>query len=132
MAVPTATQQRGHGKPFKAGKSGNPAGRKRGSRNKLGEAFLTDLYADFMDHGVEVIEKVRVTDPAAYLRVVAKILPSKLEVDVKSDIQMLTDEQLKQRIISLHNMSKITDQPVEGEFKDVTPAIETKGSPIAR
>jgi hypothetical protein len=41
------------GRPFK---SGNP-GRPKGSRNKLGEAFLDALHADWQEHGTEAIAR---------------------------------------------------------------------------
>jgi hypothetical protein len=53
-------------------------GRPKGARNKLGEKFLEVLLADFAEHGVEVIEKLRVTNPAVYVKVLASILPRQL------------------------------------------------------
>src|SRR6185437_4393246 len=62
-------------KSWKPGQSGNPAGRAKGSRNKLGEAFIEAMHADFMEHGTQVIETVRVEKPDQYLKVIASILP---------------------------------------------------------
>jgi len=77
-------------------------GRPRGSRNKLGEAFIADLYADWMDNGKEVIKKVRAAQPAAYLKVVASLLPKQLEI--KEDVfDELTDEQLASLIAYTRN-----------------------------
>jgi len=42
---------------FKPGQSGNPAGRPKGSRNKVSEKLLEALAIDFDDHGKQVIEK---------------------------------------------------------------------------
>lgn len=65
--------------PFKPGQSGNPAGRPKGARSKLGEAFLKDMLADFEQHGKSVIEAVRAEKPDQYLKVVASILPKEIE-----------------------------------------------------
>lgn len=78
-------------------KPGNP-GRPKGSRNKLGEAFVEALHADFDAHGAQVIADVREKDPAAYVRVVASLLPKEFKIETTSD---LTDEQLDQRIRQL-------------------------------
>jgi hypothetical protein len=61
------------GKPFRKGQSGNPAGRPKGSRSKLSEAFLRKLLDDFNVHGVEAIEALRLSDPKAYLHIIAAI-----------------------------------------------------------
>lgn len=74
----TVEEQRGHVgnlRPFLPGHSGNPAGRPRGSRNRLAEAFVSELCADFEQHGRSVIEDVRRTDPVAYLAICAKLVP---------------------------------------------------------
>lgn len=79
--------------PFKPGQSGNPAGRAKGSRNKLGEAFIADMLSDWEQHGAAAIVTVREEKPDQYLKVVASILPKELNVKV-GDLDELTDEQL--------------------------------------
>ena len=68
--------------PRKPGQSGNPAGRPKGSRNKLGEQFIADLYDDWRLHGPEVLEAARREKPADYLKVIAAILPRDVKVSV--------------------------------------------------
>lgn len=83
-------------RPFKKGEGGRP----KGSRNKLGEAFLEDMLADWEANGPAAIVKVRETKPEQYLKVVAMILPKDLNINVNST-DHLTDDQLIQRIRSL-------------------------------
>lgn len=61
------------GKPFMKGKSGNPAGRPKGARNKLSEVFLETLANDFRENGQHTIEKLRNSDPKAYLQIIAAV-----------------------------------------------------------
>lgn len=78
--------------PFKPGQSGNPAGRAKGSRNKLGEAFTVALYEDFQAHGTSVIAKVREDEPAQYMRVVASLLPREVKFEANPVSEMSDDE----------------------------------------
>ena len=65
---------------FKPGQSGNPAGRPKGARHKLGEAFLLALQESFVTGGKEAIAEVMENKPNQYLKVVASILPKELEL----------------------------------------------------
>lgn len=59
---------------FQKGRSGNPSGRKKGSRNKLSEKFIADVARDWSKHGKEVLDNVRALQPGIYLRVVASLI----------------------------------------------------------
>ena len=74
------------------GYKGGP-GRPKGSRNKLGEAFLQDMYERWQARGVEAINKTIDTQPAQFLRAVASLMPQQLEVK-KQAFDGVTDEQL--------------------------------------
>jgi hypothetical protein len=69
---------------FKPGQSGNPAGRPKGARSRLGETFIQALAEDFDLHGPETIAKVRSKDPTAYIKVISNILPREVLVQAFS------------------------------------------------
>lgn len=83
--------------------AGNP-GRPKGSRNKLGEAFIEALHDDFNANGVTAIETMRTADPGGYVRVIAGLLPKEFKIETTSD---LTDEQLDARIRALASLIEI-------------------------
>jgi hypothetical protein len=86
--------QNKHLKPVKPGEVRNPAGRPKGSRNKLSEAFLAAMADDFLQHGEGVIQKVRETRPHDYLRVIAATLPKQFEMAPPKSAEELTDAEL--------------------------------------
>lgn len=79
----SAPKKKPRGKPFTKGVSGNPAGRPKGSRNKISEAFIHAMAEDFDAYGVDAIRRVREDKPDVYLRIVADLVPK--ELDVKHD-----------------------------------------------
>lgn len=80
-------------------KAGNP-GRPKGSRNKLGEAFLEDLLVSWESQGPAVIQRVIAEKPEQFLKVVASLMPKDLNVNL-NQVGDMTDDQLIDRIKKL-------------------------------
>lgn len=85
---------------FKPGQSGNPAGRPKGARVRLGEQFLGDLLEDWEANGKLAIAEMRDKNPTDYCKVVAATLPKELNVKV-SEIDELTDEQIARQLAAI-------------------------------
>src|SRR5262245_45856373 len=66
-------------------------GRPPGSRNKLGEKFIEDVHAKWRKHGKQVLDEVIKTDPVAFLRVVAQILPKELDATLNVNIGLFAE-----------------------------------------
>lgn len=106
----TAVVQRVIGKPFASGKSGNPAGRKPGSKNKLSELFIVAMRTDFAEHGASAIAALRHSDPGAYLAAIRSMIPH----------HTMAENADKLPTVDLAGMSDV-------EFAD---AIDSDGSPL--
>jgi len=64
------------------------------NRNRLGKAFLARMRADFQKHGIAVIERVRKERPAAYLELIARLMPQQMEINVQhSFVDVLMEAQ---------------------------------------
>jgi Family of unknown function (DUF5681) len=83
---------------WQRGQSGNPAGRPRGSRNALSEEVICALLRDFRLHGQKAVARVRQTQPAAYLKILALLVPREHKVEHSNLIKELSDEQLEAMI----------------------------------
>ena len=71
-------------------------GRKPGSRNKLAESFLSDLQREWARSGRKALELTATTDPVAFTKIVANLLPkemlaSVINVSAKVDVNLLAD-----------------------------------------
>ena len=80
----TPKQHRNLKEPWKPGRSGNPKGRPKGARNRLGTEFLEALEADFNQFGSQAIAQVREKKPEVYMRVVADLLPKEANINVEA------------------------------------------------
>lgn len=68
---------------FKPGVSGNPAGRPKGARSKLGEAFIDDLRTVWEESGIQALRRCVEEEPAQFLRVVASLMPKDLNINLE-------------------------------------------------
>lgn len=101
------------GIPFQPGNNANPAGRPKGSRNKLGEAFIAALHDDFKINGIAVIAKVRDERPHEYLKVVASLLPKQVEIK-ESAFDGLSDEDIAVLISLAGSALPVSDEGAIG------------------
>ena len=83
---------------WQLGESGNPTGRLRGSRNKLSEEVICALLRDFRLHGQKAVARVRQTQPAAYLKILALLCPREHKVEHSDVIKSLSDQELEDMI----------------------------------
>ena len=64
-------------------------------RNRLGKEFMARMRADFQKHGIATIERVRKEKPAAYLELVARMVPMQMDVNVNHTFMDLLQEAQK-------------------------------------
>jgi hypothetical protein len=93
MNAPELTGGKQAASRFQPGQSGNPGGRPIGARNKLSEDFVRAVASDFAQHGAAVIESVRKDKPDVYLKVIAGLVPQKLDLDGRVTFASATKEQ---------------------------------------
>jgi len=103
-------------KPVQPGQVLNPAGRPKGSRNKLGEDFIAALAADFETHGIATIAKVRKEKPHEYVKVVAGILPKEMNIRATA-VEELSDDELAAGIAALQSILAAQPLPDGSEKK---------------
>ncbi len=70
---------------FQKGQSENPAGRPKGSKNKLSEDFLQELNKVFQESGSEAIRRMCAEHPSDFVRVLAGLVPKELLLEVATE-----------------------------------------------
>ena len=103
-------EKRANDTRFKPGQSGNPKGRKKGSKNKLTKAYLTDIYEDYAEHGKGVIKRLREKDPGLYLRLVAQLIPKNLDVSHSGNISI--------QVVNYEDDDNLESELIEGTVVD--------------
>ena len=114
------------------GQSGNPAGRTRGSRNRLSEEVICALLRDFRQHGQKAVARVRQTQPAAYLKILALLIPREHKVEHSNRLKELSDEQLEAMIeyieTSLAAQAGAPAKMIEGTIEPIS--VEVQRGPL--
>ena len=59
------------------------------------------LAADFKKHGAAAIEKVRKTQPAAYMKICALLVPREMKLEHSGGVKAMTDEQIEDAIAAI-------------------------------
>ena len=78
------------------GHPGGPVGSRH--RQQLNGEFIAALLRDFRHGGPKAIERVRRTQPAAYLKILTLLCPREHKVEHSNPLKDLTDEQLEAMI----------------------------------
>jgi len=89
------------------------------------------LLRDFSQHGEKAIAKVRRTQPAAYLKILALLVPREHKVEHRNPLKELTDEELEAMIEHIKASMEAQAQSaklIDGELVDAAalPAPDTR------
>jgi len=82
----------------------NPGGSPEATRRLVNKAFLEALAEDFRQGGAEAIAKVRKTQPAAYMKICALLVPREMKVEHSQRIKEMTDEQIERSIVVIEEI----------------------------
>ena len=89
---------------FQRGFSGNPGGNRHRTRHLLNQEFMEALLLNFRHQGKKAIEKVARNQPAAYLKILALLVPRELQVEHSGGVKAMTDEQIEAAIEAIQAM----------------------------
>ena len=93
--------------------------------------FIAALLRDFRHGGPKAIERVRRTQPAAYLKILALLVPREHKVEHSNPLKSLTDEELEAMVEHLKASLEAKAQSakvIEGKA-EVVPRLPSPAAP---
>src|SRR5215813_3867582 len=113
---------------FKQGVSGNPHGHRHRTRHLLNQEFMQALLLHFRQHGKKAIEKVAREQPAAYLKVLALLVPREHKVEQSNVIKSLSDQELDAMVeylkTSLAAQAGAPAKMIEGTMEPISVEVQ--------
>ena len=117
---------------FKQGVSGNPHGNRHRTRHLLNQEFMQALLLNFRHEGKKAIEKVARNQPAAYLKILALLVPREMKLEHSGGVKGMTEEQIVEAIEAfegfLARRAGERAKVIEGEA-EVVPSLPAPARP---
>jgi len=111
---------------------GNPHGNRHRTRHLLNQEFMQALLLHFRQHGKKAIEKVARNQPAAYLKILALLVPREMKLEHSGGVKGMTEEQIVEAIEAIEGFlarrAGERAKVIEGEA-EVVPAYRRPGRP---
>lgn len=89
---------------FKKGREGGP-GRPKGSKNKLSQKFIENLYAKWQEVGGDALDTLYDLDVGKFVQIVANLVPK--DIDIQAEIR---GEQDRPIIVNFASPDKTTEE----------------------
>jgi hypothetical protein len=74
---------------FVTGSNGGP-GRKPGSRNRLGEAFIADLKTVWEEDGIDALRRCARDDATGFCRIIAGLMPRSVDLNMTAAVDAVS------------------------------------------
>jgi hypothetical protein len=78
----------------------NPAGRPKGSRVKLEEAFVADMVDVWRAMGKAALERTAEREPAKFAQIAASVLPKQTQTTRIHKLELMTDKELAELLLT--------------------------------
>ena len=106
---------------FQQGISGNPHGNRHRTRHLLNQEFMQALLLNFRHEGKKAIEKVARNQPAAYLKILALLVPREMKLDHSGGVKAMTDVELEVAIEAIKAMIAARDAGASAKVVEEVP-----------